>query len=703
MADAHDCSSSGLDKGPNGVGQVTHFLSATRSLLIGNFRNFFRFRNRELLNDETTSSTGEYTYYSTAPQELWTELLSKDLQDLNFVSKIQNDEGESSCVEVHELEQRDLVLREFLAEGGQAHVYFAECETFSTPVVVKRLKHGNVDMYELRSRMEMLMKTRRKNNSAICTVFGVGDDSVGNVWVVMERMAGDLRTLIDRRMSYLEDGQMPFDYNNTITMMMHIAQGMEDLHRCGLIHADLKASNILVTPVIMDPREVEVDGSQQVSESLYFYVKIGDFESSDGVVGTRFWRAPEVLRALSNDAKPILSPAADVYSYGMLCYELLTGRIPFEKCARSDYNVVLSGQRPELPAHVNLTMKELLCACWRTEPRERPGWTWIIETLKEERILHPPGSQQPKRRARPRIEMKREEIQAAATTLETSSLVVIPWEEVVAQGFGMEAFATWKEKVLPKILPEVLPIVKVILALLKAEQQDTYDFMMDDDIITAEFECRVKITFSEVLTAFYNAWHVVKDSWIDHVGRESGRYARMRTVRNDASEPYNLLGPTAKCWLNEFLATSKEWQAFRETLHAWHSENEGVLQRWKEELQGRSSDWKMVCLAFHAWHVKSPIAFIARQAVMNKYRLPRHLCREDMKSKCWEDMKSKFLLDVMVAKIYLEECNGPKLKATMRSIKCWKAFELEEVTIRRLFLKKTIHNATHRKGFCLRP
>jgi hypothetical protein len=63
----------------------------------------------------------------------------------------------------------------------------------------------------------------------------------------------------------------------------------------------------------------------------------------------------------------------------------------------------------------------------------------------------------------------------------------------------------------------------------------------------------------------------------------------------------------------------------------------------------------------------------------------------------------QFLLDVMVAKIYLEECNGPKLKATMRSIKCWKAFELEEVTIRRLFLKKTIHNATHRKGFCLWP
>ncbi|CAK9203781.1 unnamed protein product [Sphagnum troendelagicum] len=94
MGDAHVCSSSGLEKGPKGAGQVTHFVSATRS-----------FRNRELQNDATTRGTGEHTYYSTAPQELWTELLSKHLQDQNLVSTTQNNEGESSSVEVHLLEQ----------------------------------------------------------------------------------------------------------------------------------------------------------------------------------------------------------------------------------------------------------------------------------------------------------------------------------------------------------------------------------------------------------------------------------------------------------------------------------------------------------------------------------------------------------------------------------------------------------------------
>jgi serine/threonine protein kinase len=606
------------------------------------------------LQDATTSSTGEHTYYSTAPQELWTELLPKDLQDLNLVSMPQDNEGESSFLEVHEMRQSDLLLLQFLAEGGQANVYFAECEKFSTPVVVKRLKHGNVNLYELLCRMDKLMKIRKDNNSAICRVFGAGKDFVGNVWVVIERMAGDLRTLIDSRMRYLEDGHMPFDYSNTITMMLHIAQGMEDLHRCDLIHADLKASNILVTPVILSPT------------LTYFYVKIGDFETSDGVMGTRFWRAPEVLQALEKEVKPILSPAADVYSYGMLCYELLTGRIPFQGCGcsnKAQILKILSGQRPKLPGHVNLTMKELLRVCWHTEPRERPEWTWIIKTLKEELIghppgwqqpkrraqpwersgwkwimktlkegltLHPPGSQEPKRRSQPRIEMEREETQDAATTSETSNLVVTSWEEAAAQGLGTEAFATWKAKV----APEMEAILMVIFKRQKASRLDTCDTRMD------------KIKFRLTPAFFDEAWDLVEETWTNHVERgfhpgESGtdlidgsemetleegqidaKRETERTVReiwlNEAREPYNLLGPTAENWLKEILATSKEWHAFLRILNVWHSEHEGFFQGWKDELQRASFAWQEVCVAFHACHVESPIAYVAWQTLENK-------------------------------------------------------------------------------------
>jgi serine/threonine protein kinase len=570
-------------------------------------------------------------------------------------------------MEVHELGQSDLRLLHLVAEGGYAHVYFAECEEFSTPVVpvvVKRLKHGNVDLHELLCRMEKLMKIRKENNSAICRVFGAGEDFVGNVWVVMERMAGDLRTLINRRMSYLEDGQMPFDYNNTITMMLDVAQGMEDFHRCGLIHADLKASNILVTPLIMDCGE-EVDGWQEISE--YFYVKIGDFESSDGVAGTQFWRAPEELQALKIGAKPLLSPAADIHSYGMLCYEILTGRIPFGDCAKSNYDIVLSGKRPELAAHVNVNMKKLLHACWHTDLRQQPGWISIIETLKEELTLHAAESQQPKRRARPRIKIEREKMEAAATTSEMSNLVVTSWEGAVAQGVKFphrtERFADWKKKNVPKILPEILPIVKVILKLGKAIMQDTYDSYALDGDFTHQPE---ETTFSEVLSTFDDAWYVVQENWKKHVGREAGKlpprstdrrrssrcapmttgrkicpprrkigagYAPMRMVREicveDALKPCNLLGRTAKYWLKKILATAEEWQIFLTTSRTWRSQNEWRFQKWIEELQEVSSAWEKVYTPFHAWHVRSAIALTALEAVEKKMH---SVCREELKS-----------------------------------------------------------------------
>ncbi|CAN5958989.1 unnamed protein product [Sphagnum jensenii] len=556
-ADSHDYSSSGLDMESNAVGQVTHFVSATRL-----------FQNRELQNDATTSSTGAHTYYSTAPQELWTELLSKDLQDSILFPETQNNEGKSSCVEVHMLKQSEIVLLGLLAEGGQAHVYFAHCEKFSSPVVVKILKQGNVDLFRLQRRLEM-----------------------------------------------------------------------------------------------------------QASDSMYFYVKIGDFDTSDDVVG----------------------------------------------------------QRPKLPAHVNFTMKELLRACWHTKPHKRPGWTSIIKTLKAELLLHPPGSQQPKRRAQPweqsgwksiiktlkeglivhppgsqepkrraqpRIEMEREKTQDAAMTWETSYLAVTSWEEVAAQRLGREAFATWKAK----LVLEIEPILMVILERRKALTQDTYNTIIPNFDFRVS-KARTHAAFDEILYAFNEAWQLVEETWTNHVGRgfrpgESGtdlgsemetleegqidaKRETERTVReiwpNEALEPYNLLGPTAEYWLKEILATSKEWQAFRTTLNAWHSENEDNFQIWKDELQRASFAWEKVCVAYHACHVESPIAFIAWQALKNKEY-----------SECREYMEFNVLVDTVFAEVYLKVHNAPKLEATMGSIKAWKAVEVERVTIRRLFLKNTI-------------
>ncbi len=82
---------------------------------------------------------------------------------------------------------------------------------------------------------------------------------------------------------------------------------------------------------------------------------------------------------------------------------------------------------------------------------------------------------------------------------------------------------------------------------------------------------------------------------------------------NEVLEPYNLLCQTVEDWLKKILATTKEWQVFREILDAWHTEDENSFRIWQDELQESLSDWKAVCDVIHAWHVQSPTGFIAWQ------------------------------------------------------------------------------------------
>jgi serine/threonine protein kinase len=228
----------------------------------------------------------------------------------------------------------------------------------------------------------------------------------------MDAYRGDLRNLIDKRMDYLKSRMrsnmqdddatqmmlMPFPYDLTLRMMEQIAVGMERLRVIGIIHRDLKASNIFVSPVDykkegtirINSRTVEL---KQDLAYNWFLAYVGDYESSDGVVGTGFWRPPEVLKAVKEDITPTYTTGVDVYGFGMVCYELLTGHIPFqcEDIRATDYDAVLSGRRPKLPDYLSPGMTQLLLKCWHQDPCQRPRWDEIIKTFDtlhtEHRIL----------------------------------------------------------------------------------------------------------------------------------------------------------------------------------------------------------------------------------------------------------------------------------------------------------------------------
>jgi serine/threonine protein kinase len=101
-------------------------------------------------------------------------------------------------------------------------------------------------------------------------------------------------------------------------------------------------------------------------------------------VGTGFWRAPEVLKALKDGVTPKLTEKADVYSFAMVFYEVVTGLTPFADHPLSDYDHVLAGNRPMLPHDLPKGVTTLLHKCWDMDPRQRPRFTQIVRTLSRE-------------------------------------------------------------------------------------------------------------------------------------------------------------------------------------------------------------------------------------------------------------------------------------------------------------------------------
>jgi serine/threonine-protein kinase len=211
-------------------------------------------------------------------------------------------------------------VEERLGAGGMGAVYRARHLLMDRPVAIKVLHQRLVEDEAARVRFHMEARAAvllQHSNAVSVTDFG--QTSEGCVYIVMELLEGrTLREILSR--------EAPLETARAVSIMLQVSDAVAAAHDAGIIHRDLKPSNILVTQSADQPAVVKVldFGIAKLAAD-----KFDDDEDAatlaqrSSIIGTPRYMAPE------QSSGSELTPAADVYSLGVILYEMLTGMAPF--------------------------------------------------------------------------------------------------------------------------------------------------------------------------------------------------------------------------------------------------------------------------------------------------------------------------------------------------------------------------------------
>jgi serine/threonine-protein kinase len=245
-------------------------------------------------------------------------------------------------------------LLEQLGKGGMAVVYRARDLMLERLVAVKVLRqdYSSDPAFQERFRLEAKAAANLSHPN-IVTVHDFGLDA-GQLFIVMEYVPGtDLKTLILQKGRFTADEALP--------LLIQACAGIGYAHRAGLVHCDVKPQNMLVTP----------DGRLKVTDFgiARALTTIHPEEQSDVVWGSPQYYAPEQ----ATGAAP--SPATDVYSLGIIMYEMLTGTLPFQANTAAEYaRLHLEAQPPsltEMVPELSPMLEQILLKVISKEPSQR--------------------------------------------------------------------------------------------------------------------------------------------------------------------------------------------------------------------------------------------------------------------------------------------------------------------------------------------
>jgi len=276
--------------------------------------------------------------------------------------------------------------REYLTDGTNNWIHTAVMN--KQPVVVKELKPECEDDIRAINEIEEELAIHSKLcHDNVCAVRGAGTSSKGTRFIVLERLDGGTLGQVFGYKARIRDRRKRFARRKkkmstmeALRCALAISEAMDYCHQraipgCMVIHRDLKPDNIGfaldgTVKVIDFGLATIVENATPGSDQVY---------NLSGETGSLRYMAPEVA-----DARPY-NHKVDVYSFGMIVWELLSYEKPFEGLDRQQFyeRVVHGGERPPLSRKLPVKWSQLITQCWSADAEQRPDFSSIAETLKE--------------------------------------------------------------------------------------------------------------------------------------------------------------------------------------------------------------------------------------------------------------------------------------------------------------------------------
>ncbi|KAJ6839655.1 serine/threonine-protein kinase HT1 [Iris pallida] len=257
-----------------------------------------------------------------------------------------------------------LFLGNKFASGAHSRIYRGIYKQRAVAVKMVKIPEQNE---ETRERLEKQFKSEVTFLSRLChpniVQFIAACKKPPVYCIIMEYMSqGTLRMYLHKKEPY------SLSTETILRLALDISRGMQYLHSQGVIHRDLKSDNLLLNDEMR--------------------VKVADFgtscletqcRASKGNMGTYRWMAPEMIKE-----KPC-TKKVDVYSFGIVLWELTTALVPFQGMTpvQAAYAASEKKLRPPLSTACSPVLNNLIKNCWSENPSKRPDFSYIVSALEK--------------------------------------------------------------------------------------------------------------------------------------------------------------------------------------------------------------------------------------------------------------------------------------------------------------------------------